>query len=341
MAINESTSRVGRSQGASIFWGMVSVFFAAAACFYFWKSQENESSSSKLRDEVQNLQDKCDTLTAEKEKLQARMSDSAGQLKTREEFLDEKEAKLAAQEAKLEAGGVKPVKAPVQPPVSTATVPKKFADTIKKLALTDGADVITRGGRPVLRLPNTSFFAPGDATLKPDGQALLNQIAQSLSDVSDSFELRIESYTDVDAEAGATDPSAKTDKKKDPAAKTDVPSKSHFTNSWDLTAARATTIERYYRDQTPIAFQNVLVAARGDSQPISTAAHNRRVEISLAPLPAAFHSDASSLAPPPDAPAPPAKDKAKDKGADKPDKTDKSAAKSTDKDKNKDTGKSQ
>ena len=154
MAINESTSRVGRSQGASIFWGLVSVFFAAAACFYFWKSTGNETNANKYRDEVQNLQDRCDTLTAEKDKLQASMSNNVSQLKSREEFLDEKEAKLAAAEARIEAGIPKAAPAPVKPPVSTATVPKKFTDAIHKMDQVNGADVITRGGRPVLRVPN-------------------------------------------------------------------------------------------------------------------------------------------------------------------------------------------
>jgi chemotaxis protein MotB len=319
---------------------MVSVFFAAAACFYFWKSSESDLSANKYRDQVQNLQDEVDTLTAEKEKLQASMSTNASQLKTREEFLDEKEAKLAAAETRLEAGIPKPAPAPVKPPVSTATVPKKFADTIHKMDQVDGADVITRAGRPVLRVPNTSFFAPGDATLTPGGQALLNQIALSLADVSDSFELRIESYTDTDAESADVTP-----------AKSGKP---HFANGWELTAARASAIEKYYRDQTTLTFQNVLVSARGDSQPIATTpkdvAHNRRIEISLAPIPAAFHPDAST----PDATKAKDKDKSADKTADKspaksvdkPDKTadktpDKTAAKTTDKDKAKDTDKAQ
>ena len=249
------------------------------------------------------------------------MSDSASQLKSREEFLDEKEAKLASEETRLENQGMQPPKpqAPVTPPQSSATPPKKFLDTIHKLDQIDGADVITRGGRPVLRIPNTSFFAPGEATLKPDGQALLNQLAQSLNGQADSFELRVESYTDTDMEAGSADAApAKPDaaQKKDKSAKpSDTTAKPHYATSWDLTAARAAAIERYYRDQTSLPFQNVLVSARGDSLPIATGAkdhaHNRRIEISLAPLPAAFHSSSdtstNSLTPPaePSAPAKP------------------------------------
>ncbi len=299
MPFIDSSSRVGRSQGASIFWGLVSVFFAAAACFYFLKSHENERTADKYRDEVYTLQDERDTLNAEKEKLQASMSDTAGQMKTREEFLNEKEAKLAAQESRLEAlamktpGQTASASIPASPALAT---PKKFSDTIHKLVQADGADVITRAGRPVLRLPSATFFAPGDAVLKPESQPLLTQIAQSLSAQSDSFELRVESFTDTDFESTDT-ASAKTDKddKKDkPSKPADASTKSKYASSWELTAARAAAIARYFHDQGTLPFQNVLVTARGDSQPISTGAkdhaRNRRIEFSVTPLPAVVHS---------------------------------------------------
>jgi len=322
----DSTSRVGRSQGASIFWGLVSVFFAAAACFYFWKSHENESAANKYRGEVVTLQDDNDKLTTEKAKLQASMSDAAGQLKTREEFLDEKEAKLAAQESRLESLAQK-----APNPASTMT-PKKFSDVVHRVSQDDGVDVVTRAGRPVLRIPNTTFFAPGDAALKPEGITLLTQIAQSLSSQSDGFELRIENFTDSEPEAA--DAPAKSDNKgdkKDKPAKTaeEPASKAHYATSWDLTAARAATIAHFFRTQDSFPFQNVLVTARGDSQPIVSGgknhARNARTEIGVTPLPAAARSSdsskssgssdasASSLAPPPDPPANKDKDKDKDK----------------------------
>jgi len=321
VAFIESTSRVGRSQGASIFWGLVSVFFAAAACFYFWKSHENESSTNKLRDEVLSLQDERDALNAEKDKLQASMSDSVGQMKTREEFLDEKETKLATEETRLEALSQKP-QTPTQSNSSSIPTPKKFADALHKLGQADGADVVTRGGRPVLRIPNASFFAPGDATLKPDGQALLTQLATALNSQSDNFELRVESFTDTDMEVQSpADAKPDSGDKKDKSAKpapADAASKAHYANSWELTAARAVAIERFFRDQTSLPFQNLLIIARGDSQPITSIAKNHarnsRLEITVTPVPATFHStdtthsstdtSTNSLTPPPEPPAP-------------------------------------
>jgi flagellar motor protein MotB len=280
---------VGRSQGASIFWGLVSVFFAAAACFYFWQNYENEINADKLRDEVITLQDERDTLNSQKERLQASMSEAADELKAREDLVQEKETKLAAEEAQLETLAQKapaPATPPTSPTVSQAALFKKFGDAARKLVKDDASDVITRGGRPVLRLANAVLFAPGDAALKPGAQPLLGQIAQTLTGQADDYELRVECFTDTDAEN----------------AKPSADAKPRYATSWDLTSARAAAIARYFRDQTSLPFQNVLIIARGDSEPISTGAkdsraRNRRVEITVAPV-------IAPLAPPPDASAP-------------------------------------
>lgn len=283
MASIDSSPRVGRSQGASIFWGLVSVFFAAAACFYFWKNNENEIAANKWRDEVITLQNQCDELNSEKARLQASMKDAADQLKTREDLVQEKETELADEETRLEAQAQKTPTAPSppapSPTASQSALFKKFGDTAHKFIKDDASDVITRGGRPVLRLASVVLFAPDDATLKPGAKPLFDQIAQTLTGQADDYELRIECFTDTEAESP----------------------KPHYATSWDLTSARAAAIARYFRDQTTLPFQNVLVIARGDSEPIVTGtkeshARNRRVEITVAPV-------INPLAPPPDAPA--------------------------------------
>ena len=130
--------------------------------------------------------------------------------------------------------------------------------------------------------------------LKPEGKAMLNQLVQALNGQMDNFELRVVSYTDSDAEASdhgdAPTKAFQRRKKKPP------PSPSRYQarltrTSWELTAARAATIARFLHDQTTLPFLNVLVIARGDSEPIVTNARkddharNRRVEITVTPLP--------------------------------------------------------
>jgi flagellar motor protein MotB len=282
------TSRVGRSQAASIFWGLVSAFFAAAACYYFWKDHENESDADKLRGEVLSLQDQRENLSSEKDRLQASISETETELKTREDFLQDKEAKMALQQSQLDSAG-QVDDSQAQRSRSQAAVVMLFNDTVQKF-VKDDTDVMLRGGRPVLRVPSSLFFAFGDATLKPEGKALLTQIVQALDGQMDRFELRLETFTDTDGENESPDTGAP------PAANptTGATVKPPKMTSWELTGARAAALEHFLRDQGgTVPFENIVVIPRADFQPIVPGtephARNRRVEITIAPLPVSFH----------------------------------------------------
>jgi flagellar motor protein MotB len=329
VAYLERTTRVGRSQGASIFWGLVSVCFAAAACFYYWKNHENETIANVTRDQVLQLRDENESLTSQKDHLEASKTEAENQLKTREDLVAEKETQLAAEETRLDGLGQQSQTQSAEN-LAQVTMVKKYNDLIHKLGKDVASDVVERGGRPVLRVPNSQLFATGDATLTPDGKALLSQIGLALNDQLDTFELRVVSYTDTDAEGQAA-AAPKPDASVKPAT-TDSAAKPHFATSWDLTAARAAAISRYYRDQTQVPFLNVLVIGRGDSEPISSNAgenhaRNRRVEITVTPLPVSFHSPdldkPSATAPAPKVSASPATDSPAPAKKDKPKKTDK------------------
>ena len=319
MAFIDRSTRVGRSQGVSIFWGLVSVCFAAAACFYYLKNHDNERAANQMRDQVMELREQNESLTSQKDNLQEAQTEAESQLKMREDLVAQKETELAAEETRLDTLD-QTSQIQSQENLAQVAVVKKFNDIIRKLGK-DQPDVVERGGRPVLRVPNAQLFAPGDATLTPDGKAMLGQVAQALNGQLTNFELRIVTYTDTDAEASGKPPPD--------ADATDKP-RPHFANSWDLTAARAAAISRYLRDQTQLSFANVLVIGRGDSEPISSNsgdnhARNRRVEITVAPMPVAFHppdADATAVTPAPPAkttpppsttaPAPAKKEKPKD-----------------------------
>ena len=291
--------RIGRSQGASIFWGLISVCFAAGACYYYWKNTENERYADQWHDQVLQLQEANDSLQAEKAHLQANMAEEENQIKAREDLVQEKETELAAEELRVEGLGRQAATNAAQNQAQVAMV-KKFNDVIRRVGGATPPDVVERAGRPVLRVPNTQLFAPGDATLTPDGKALLNQISQAIVGQMDTFELRVVCYTDTDAEAA---PDATKKDSSDPEA---------HAASWALTATRAAALARYFRDQTQLPFLNVVVSGRGDAEPIapnagSGSAHNRRVEITVSPLPVPFHApdadkgaaaDATSTPPP-------------------------------------------
>jgi flagellar motor protein MotB len=242
-----------------------------------------------MRDQVLLLTEETETLKSQKEHLQASKAEAESQLKTREDLVQEKETELAAEETRLEGMG-RQSQVQSQQNLTQVAMVKKLNDAIGKLGKELGTDVVNRGGRPVLRIPNADLFAPGDATLKPEGKALLTQLAQAVGGQMDTFELRVVSYTDSDAEAA---PGSGPKKDADPAK----------SPSWDLTAARASTLARFYRDQTQLPFRNVIVSGRGDSEPVvgnAEADHtrNRRVEMTVSPLPVPFR------APEPDKPKP-------------------------------------
>lgn len=277
-----STPKVGRSQGASIFWGLISTCFAFAACYYYWENHRNESTATQMRDTVLHYKEDNERLQSQKEHLQASKAEAESQLKTREDLVQEKEAQLAAEETRLDGLGQKSQVQTQQNQAQVAMV-KKFNDAISKVDKGLNTDVVNRAGRPVLRIPNADLFAPGETALKPEGKLLLSQLALAAVGQLDTFELRVVAYTDPDAEGAA--------QKKDADAKS---------ASWDLTSARAATLARFYRDQTPLLFLNVIVTGRGDAEPVARgeAARNRRVEISVNPLPVPFR------APEPDKPKP-------------------------------------
>jgi flagellar motor protein MotB len=275
--------RVGKSQGAVIFWGLVSAFFASAFCYYYVKNRTNEETARQAIEQVSTLQDQKDSLSSERDKIEAATSDAEKQLRAREDFLQEKETKLAEEESEIESTAA-PGSGQSQSQAQAAGV-KHFDETVRKLvAATPGTDVVVRGGRPVIRLPNSTFFAPGDAQLLPGGKSILNQTAQAISGQETRFELRVETFSDSGSESAKNDANA-------PATPGTKPS---YANAWDLTAARAEAIARYLHDQETLPFQNVIVLARGDSQAGASGsnenrAHDRRVEITLTPVPAPFH----------------------------------------------------
>jgi outer membrane protein OmpA-like peptidoglycan-associated protein len=276
----DAPPRIGRSQGATLFWGLISVCFAAGACWFFWKNNENQRLSEKWQDQAMQLQDQIDKLQGQKTHLSNGLVEQQNQIKAREDFVQEKETELASEELRIEGLGRQNATIAAQNQAQVTMV-RKFNDAIKKLGGATPPDVVDRSGRPVLRLPNAELFAQGDAVLTPDGKALLTQISQAIVGQMDTFELRVVCYTDTGGEATVNAPKKDADEA--------------HADAWDLTSARATTLSRFFRDQSQLPFLNVTVSARGDAEPIAANAgdervKNRRVEIGVTPLPVPFHS---------------------------------------------------
>jgi flagellar motor protein MotB len=265
MAYLVKAPRVGRSQGAVIFWGLVSAFFASAFCYYYLENRNNEESSRKLAEEVRNLQDENDSLASEQRKAQAAAGDTEKQLTEREQFLQEKETSLAEEQSQIESAGSQTLNQSQLSQQQAAGV-KHFDDTVRQIvARSPNADVVVRGGRPVLRRnpPN-------------------------------KFELRVETFTDAAGETpGAAAPApANPSRPNTGAPKTEETGPA--IDAWTLTAERAAAIAHYLRDRGTLPVQDVIAVGRADSPSIGPAkdgsSRSRRVEVTLAPVAASFHA---------------------------------------------------
>ena len=311
--------RVGRSQGAVIFWGLVSAFFASAFCYYYLKNRTNEESARQAVEQVSTLQDQKDALTSERDKIEATTSDTQKQLQARADFLQQKETKLAEEEADLDALSAGGHASPSQ---AQAGGVKRFDDAAHKIAAAHpGAEVSQLGGGPCCGCRARCFLRWATRIFSP--KAVRSWTPRRRPSVARVRGSKCASKRSPTTRADRTRMPAGGTAKKDDTDATGMaaaPAKTHYANAWDLTAAQAASIERYLHDQGMLPFQNVLVMGRGDFLSGEGGgkdghAHNRLVEITLTPAPPPFHaadsarnthgkSGGPSLAPPPDQGAP-------------------------------------
>lgn len=115
----------------------------------------------------------------------------------------------------------------------------------------------------VLRISDENFFDSGRATLRPNAWPVLDSIIEIAKTVQN--DISIEAHTDTEE--------YKEDKKKG------------FRDSWELSAARAVTVARYFDEFGGIDRNRIVPTARGDSVPVASnddasgRIKNRRLEI--------------------------------------------------------------
>ncbi len=132
------------------------------------------------------------------------------------------------------------------------------------------------GNRPDIRVvgdrfvfQSEVFFDTGQAVLKPEGKAELDQIATAITELDQkipgdiAWVLRVDGHTDVRPVSGAT-----------------------FKSNWELSSARAISVVQYLISKG-ISPQRLVAAGFGEYQPIDTGntdeaySRNRRIELKL------------------------------------------------------------
>ncbi|MEQ8861318.1 MAG: OmpA family protein [Pseudomonadales bacterium] len=113
-----------------------------------------------------------------------------------------------------------------------------------------------------ISLPSELLFAPGDASLRPDGEALLEELAAFLAEFDNP--VTVEGYTD------------------------NVPvNSSRFPSNWELSAFRASVVARFF-EARGIERSRIAAVGYGENHPAETnatpggRARNRRVDVIVA-----------------------------------------------------------
>ncbi|MDQ3031211.1 MAG: OmpA family protein [Myxococcota bacterium] len=128
------------------------------------------------------------------------------------------------------------------------------------------------GGRLAVRLADQILFAPGQAELSVRGQAVIRRVAQSLARMEGRL-VQVEGHTD------STPLSAD--------------AQSRFPSNWELSTARATHVVRFLADECAIPGERLVAAGLSQYRPVGDNAtmagrrRNRRIELTLLPMPTA------------------------------------------------------
>ena len=282
------TSSLIRGQGVNIFWGGLSLFFAAAAVYFYWQYVEYEQSARVLRDqEIQILQEN-QQLRAQVDKLQESIATVDQMVRNRDQKL--RDQQNTVERAVLDAKRVADETAAL---VDRQRVRQENAERIREKMTEVGeisdVSVVARGTAPIIRIENAVLFKPATMELTEKAPRTLQRIAQTVGDLLDTNELHIEAFTDSDPITGSM--------------------LEKYPSNYDLAAARASVVARFLVERTGLPADRVVIVSRGPNFPVQPnttpdlKAQNRRVEFVLAPAPQLMRESIKSSAPAP-SPAP-------------------------------------
>jgi chemotaxis protein MotB len=204
-----------------------------------------------------------DTLAAPVEsQLDTPASSEADEVIKAEETLESDE-QLSLDDMSLEpeAKPVPAVREVAETPLENPDTVDEFLDAVSSSGLSNKVEVSARPGAVNLEISDSILFPPASAALKPDGLALLNELAALLRE--QPFILSVEGHTDS------------------------VPIEtSRYPSNWELSSARAAIVTRSLIDQG-IAPERLRAIGYGDTRPLADnltpegRSRNRRVSFVL------------------------------------------------------------
>lgn len=277
------TSNLIRGQGVNIFWGGLSLFFAAAAVYYYWQYVENEQTARVLRDQEIMILRENTQLRAQVDKLQENLDQIDELIQNRNQEMREQAKNMAEAIDRVERAE-KERSQLVDLHAKRVEAEKRIREALAKVKDIDVVEMVERNDEPVLRIENAALFEPGTMKLTPKALRTLQRIAQSVVDELDVNEIVIESFTDSDPVTGTM--------------------AEKYASNYDLAAARASVVGRFLIDRGGLPADRVLIASRGPNFPImpnttpELKAQNRRIEILLRPGPRMMRTVVQPAKPP-------------------------------------------
>ncbi len=242
---------------------------------------ESAAAISSLDDDVAELQLAVAALETERDQLKASLGRSELELNVLADMVrdltDERDRLLQAM-AEAEAAALARVEAIEEESAEAraffaaneeqirraVAAEENLSQSLSTLVSGGALDVARNGNRLTINLSNRILFPSGSAELRAEGLEVLGRVADVLSDRLAGLNVQIGGHTDnIPVSAGGA-----------------------FDDNWDLSAARALSVVRYF-EANGVEARRLSAVGYGDEQPVATndtaegRALNRRIEMVL------------------------------------------------------------
>ena len=221
--------------------------------------KDKEALDEKLRTEIDTLNERIDTVNAEKTALEEELDEAHGDIELYESRKGSLEESLEANREELDE--LREARRQTEKRLEEY---REVAEQLAGMIEAGQLSVTIRQGRMVINMDDDILFDSGRTDIKSDGQEALADLAEVLQDITDR-EFLIAGHTD------------------------DVPiSSGRFGSNWELSTARSVEVVTFLQDNG-VSPQHLAAAGYGEHDPIASndddegRAQNRRIEIVLMP----------------------------------------------------------
>jgi len=231
-----------------------------------------EAQEAQAAQELERLQTQYTQAMQQRDAFQAQLSHLADAVQQHEQTLVSQREALQRATVAADAAQQQLQAQADQEAKRTAGLQALQQHVTQELATAITQKVVTLQPAPdrlTLRVRSETLFRPGTVALRPESRDILEQIAAVLHTFPD-YLCRVDGHTDNAPMTGAA--------------------RERFPSHWEFSAVRAVTLGRFFQERT-IPAERLVVSGHAFYRPLAPnttpegRAQNRRIEISLVPLP--------------------------------------------------------